>query len=355
MHRRADLNILCWEGYADRGLLRPFADEFGVSVFGETFLSDFAAAARIASEEGAAWDIVNLNNPFARDYLRPKGLVRALDRARFEPFFERMLPAYRRIRRCAYSADGSELLGVCQRFGGFNLVINSDRISPAAAADQGFDLPNQPGNAKRFGILAYDDFNIFHISIGSGLDPFQPLSAAQIGVFAGTARRWFAAAAMVTADHHALNRALVTGDIDFYVSGGVYTCGAARLEGHRQLRAITPLRGPIAGKGGIVFVEVTSVVERPDTPAAAEDFLAYLMRPEVAIRIGCASGTLSPVMQMGDATVMRAFSARALDALQWDGLEEEVARSAEYAMVPSHSALHAALVAARGEAGWTLT
>jgi len=352
MARRADLNILCWEGYHERCFLAPFESEFGVTAFGEALVSDFAAAERIAGPERRAWDVVNLNNPFARDYFHPRGLVRALDRRRFEPMFETMLPEFADLRQCARSRDGAQLLGVCQRFGAFNLVVNADRISPARAADEGFDLANDAANAGRFGILAYDDFNVIHVAIGAGLDPFVELDHHALEAFSATAKRWFAAARMVTADHHALNRALAHRDIDFYVSGGVYTCSPVRLEGRHNIRSVTPKRGPIAGKGGIVFAEVTSVIDRPDAPAVADDFLAYMLRPESSIEIAFAAGTSNPVMQMGDPAVMGAFSRDRLDAIQWDTLAQDIARCAPYAIAPDYPALHARLIAARRAAGW---
>lgn len=350
--RRADLNILCWEGYHERSYLAPFESEFGVRTHGEALVSDFAAAERIAGPERSSWDVINLNNPFARDYLDPRGLIRPLDRGRFEPLFERMLPEYATLLQCARGRDGARLLGVCQRFGAFNLVINADRIAAARAADEGFDLANDAANAGRFGILAYDDFNVFHVAIGAGLDPFVGFDDRALAAFSATATRWFAAARLVSPDHHALNRALLAGDIDFYVSGGVYTCSPVRLAGHRNIRAVTPMRGPIGGKGGIVFAEVTSIVERADTPEVAEDFLAYMLRPEPTIEIAFAAGTCNPVMQMGDPKVMRAFSREQLTAIQWDTLQEDVARCAPYALAPDYPALHARLIAARRAAGW---
>jgi spermidine/putrescine transport system substrate-binding protein len=338
--RRNALRLLCWEGYDGPDLLAAFARRHAATVAADTLLSDFTAATDIA-DDPTRWDIANLNNPFARDFLHPRGLVRPLDRVRFDPFFARMLPWLRPCYGAAYSRNGASLLGVCQRFGPFNLVVNTKKISAALAADQGFDLPNQRG---RFGILAYEDFNVFHVAIGAGLNPFTRLGEADFDSFAVTARRWFGAAALVSNDHLALNRALVEGDIDFYVSGGIYTCSPARLDGHDAIRGVTPLRGPIDGKGGIMFLEITSVLRH--APALAEDFLAYMMEPETAVRAALAAGACNPVAQLADPAVFGAFTAGQLSAMQWDGLEEQVARCAEYALAPDYERLRSLLVAA---------
>ncbi len=352
MARAADLNILCWEGYEAPELLQAFTEKRGITAAGESFLSDAAAVERILSEERQDWDIVNLNNPFAREVLFPEGAIRAIDKARFEPHFERMLPQFSKIYRSAYSQDGSELLGICQRFGPFNLVVNTDRMAATTAEQQGFRLPDERSLHKRYGMLSYDDFNAMHICIGAGLNPFEPQDADALDRFAAKAERWFEGAAEVTGDHLALNDALVRGDIDFYLSGGVYTASPARLAGHHNIRAVTPTSGPIDGKGGIVFMEITSVVDNSAACPEAEDFLEYLLSPEVATRMAFAEGTCNPVTQMGDPDVFAAFSADQLKAIQWDTLEEDVGRSTEYAIIPSYSELLPRLAAARRGAGW---
>ncbi len=353
MKREADLNILCWDGYDDPSLLKPFIEEHNITARCEAILSDASTAERLAGGETAVWDVVNLNNPFAREYLYPRGLIRRLDAARFRPHFDRMLPQFAHLYRWAYSRDGCELIGICQRFGPFSLVVNTDRLARSTAEEEGFELANEPRNEGHYGVLTYDDFNIFHICIGAGLNPFEPLDPAGLAAFEQAARRWFTGARLVTGDHLALNRALIEGEIDFYLTGGVFTASPARLAGHRNIRAVTPRRGPIDGKGGIVFMEVTSIIDHSATSPLAEDFLAYLLRPEVASAVACAKGTLNPVTQMGDPAVMAAFSADQLDAIQWDSLEEDIARSAEYAMAPSYAELLPRLVAAKREAGWT--
>ena len=71
------------------------------------------------------------------------------------------------------TAQGT-LIGICQRFGPFNLVVNAHRIDRASAEDQGFELANERV-PRPYGILLYEDFNLFHVCIGAGLDPFSSL------------------------------------------------------------------------------------------------------------------------------------------------------------------------------------
>ncbi len=345
MPEKADFNLLCWGGYEEPALLDPFAAEHGITARGETFVSDSAAAGRLV--EGAGFDVANLNNPFARDLLYPQGVIRALEKERFAPHFDRMLPEFRDLYRCGYSADGTEIIGVCQRFGPFNLVVDTRRLGREAAEEAGFELPKDPALRGRYGVLEFEDFNLFHIAITAGIDPFVPLGPDALAAFERTARLWFEGAALVTSDPDLLNRALVQGEIDFYLSGGLFSASPVRRDGVRTVCAVTPRRGPIAGKGAIVFMEVTSAIAHPAASPHGADFLEYILRPEVALRVALAQGSLNPVAQMGDPAVMRGFSRDALEIIQWESLAEDVARCAHYRIPPDRAELRRRLAAAR--------
>ena len=330
------IRLLCWEGYESPHVLGPFERRRSTRVRAHTLLSDAGTAEDLLARRTTC-DVLNINNAWIRGALHPAGLVRTLDSERFEPYFERMLPQFDRLYAWARDTEGA-LIGVCQRFGPFNLVVNTNRIDRTSAEDQGFELANERA-PRPYGILLYEDFNLFHICIGAGLDPFASLSEDEIARFEATARRWFQGAAVVTDDHFELNRALVDGTIDFYLSGGIYTASPARLAGHLAVRAVTPRSGPIGGRGGIVFTEITSVLESASRTGEAEDFLEYLLEPETAFRAALAERTANPVAQMGMPEVFDRFSARELEAIQWDDLEEDIARCADYDLMPDHAAL----------------
>ena len=330
------IDLLCWEGYESSRVLEPFERRRSTRVRARTLLSDAGTAADLLAGRTSC-AVLNINNAWVRGSLHPAGLVRALDPERFEPHFARMHPAFDRLYAWARSDDGA-LIGICQRFGPFNLVVNTHRVDRASAEDQGFELANER-TPRPYGILLYEDFNLFHVCIGAGLDPFSPLNEDERAHFEATARRWFSGATVVTDDHFELNRALVDGAIDFYLSGGIYTASPARLAGRGEVRAVTPRSGPIQGRGGIVFTEITSVLEAAPRTGEAEDFLEYLLEPETARRVALAERTANPVAQMGVPEVFERFAARELDAIQWDSLEEDIARCADYDLMPDHAGL----------------
>ena len=331
------IHLRCWEGYDSPRVLGPFERRFSTRVHARTLISDAGTSDDLLSGRAGACDVLNINNAYVRGALHTAGLVRPLDPERFEPHFDRMLPEFSRLYRWARGKDGT-LIGICQRFGPFNLVVNARRIDRTSAEDQGFDLANDASPGP-YGILLYEDFNLFHVCIGAGLDPFSRLDADGHARFRDTARRWFRNAVLVSDDHFELNRALIDGAIDFYLSGGIYTASPARRDGNLEVLAVTPRIGPIEGRGGIVFTEITSVLESDPRSGEAEDFIEYLLEPETAFRVALAERTANPVAQMAMPEVFQRFAARDLEAIQWETLEEDVARCADYDVMPDHATL----------------
>ena len=237
MHsQRTDLRIFCWEGYDSASVLEPFQSRHGVNVETELLISDSLAAQQVSSPSlETEFDVLNINNAWVQKHLYPNGLVRSLDKHKFEGEETRSIPTLTHLDRWSWSADGQNKIGVCQRFGSFNLVVNSDKISHNLAVDEGFHLADDPDLYQRYGILLYEDFNLFHICIAAELNPFNLLSRYEEDQFEQTARRWFLNTAMATYDHNALNHALIDNRIDFYLSGGTYTASPAVSYTHLTL------------------------------------------------------------------------------------------------------------------------
>lgn len=348
--RERELNILCWEGYNSAQVLDPFRTANDATVRAESLTNDPTMINRLRAGETNVWDLINVNNPWAREVMLPEGLIKPLDRATFEPFFEKMLPEFAPPYRWAMSEDGEQLLGMAQRFGPYSFVVNTDKISRATAEDQGWDLWNDDANAGRYGILESDDWNVFCIFMIAGIDPFKEHTPEEMAAFEATARKVFGGARLV-GDIAAMNQALISGEIDFQLTGGTYSVSPARADGFLELRGITPLRSPIEGKGGIAWIEITSVVNNPNVSPLAEEFLKYVQAPEVAHTVAFAEGTFNPVSQMGDPACFDLFTADELEAIQWDSLEEEMARSAEYDIVPDYDAALDLMTAAKRARG----
>ena len=171
----------------------------------------------------------------------------------------------------------------------------------------------------------------------AGINPFKEHTARGDGeAFEETAMRIFKGAKMV-GDIATMNQALISGEIDLHLTGGTYSVSPARADGYPNLRAMTPLKGPIDGKGGVSWIEITSTVNNPE-PVAARHRVPEVCagRRTVAHTVAFAEGTFNPVSQMGNPKCFELFTTEELDAIQWDSLDEEMNRSAEYDIVPDY-------------------
>lgn len=333
--REKELNILCWEGYNSAQVLDPFRSSRSATVKAESLTNDPTMINRLRAGETRIWDLINVNNPWARKVMGPAGLIKPLPRAEFEPYFDAMLPNFKAPYRWAMSDDGKDLLGMAQRFGPYSFVVNTDKISKSTAEEQGWDLFNDASLAGKYGIQESDDWNVFNIFLIAGIDPFKEHTQEQLKAFAETAEKVFKGAKMV-GDMASLNQALVSGEIDLYMTGGTYSVSPARADGYTNLRAITPLRGPMDGKGGISWIEITSTVNNPELSPLAVQFLKYVQDPKVAHAVAFAEGTFNPVTQMGNPKCFELFTKDEMEAIQWDTVEEDMARSAQYDIVPDY-------------------
>src|SRR5687768_6530369 len=348
--REKELNILCWEGYNSAQVLDPFREKTGATVRAESLTNDPTMINRLRAGETNVWDLINVNNPWARKIMWPEQLIIELDRARFEPYFEKMLPDFKPPYKWAMDDSGEHLIGMAQRYGPYSFVVNTDKVSRETAEDQGWDLWNDPANAGRYGVLESDDWNVFVLCCISGFDPFRQHTDEEVAKFTETAKRVFKGAKVV-GDIATMNQSLISGEIDFHLTGGTYSASPARADGHPEIRGITPKKGPMAGgKGGISWIEVTSVVNNPNVSPLAAEFLEYVQDPTMAHVVAFAEGTFNPVTQMGNPECFKLFTKEELDTIQWDSLEEEMTGSVEYDIVPDYDKLLDIMTAAKREA-----
>ncbi|MBY8974797.1 extracellular solute-binding protein [Rhodobacteraceae bacterium NNCM2] len=346
--RNDQLNILCWEGYNTDDVLGPFRSlNPDATIRAESGTSDPDMINKLRAGEVKVWDLINVNQPWAKAQLAPEGLIKPLNKERFMPYFDKMAKEFKDPPYPLAFDDAGELIGMPQRYGPFSFVVNTDKISREMAEDQGWKLFLDPAMQGRYGVLTYDNWNIMHMCLTGDQNPFEPIEGDGLETFKGTAEAIFGGAKLLTDDLVAMNTALINGEIDAYFTGGTYTASPARLDGLTNIRGITPKSGPIDGKGGMVWIELTSLVNNPDPSSLADDFLEFVQGAEISKAVGFAEGTYNPVCQMGDPDVFKLWDAEELDAIQWDSLPEEMARSVEYDVVSSYDALNTIYNAAK--------
>lgn len=347
--RDNELNIYCWEGYNSDNVIDPFRKEFDAKVKAELLIGDPDAVNKLRAGETKIWDLINVNNPWARNVMWPEKLIRELPRDRFEPYYEKMMDRFKPPYQWALDDTGEHLLGMVQRFGAFSFAVDTNKISVKTAEDEGFNLFLDPAMKGRYGMLTYDDWNIAHMCITAGINPYKKHTPEEIEAYSKVCKQIINGTKLFSADLAQLNLAVINGEIDGYFSGGTYSVSPARYDGATQIRGITPNSGPIDGKGGIVWMELTSLVNNPELSPLAETFLEYVQRPDVSKNVAFAEGTYNPVANMGDPNVLASFTKNELDAIQWEELEEDLSRCADYDINPDLAEMHDIYLAARRE------
>lgn len=346
--RNDQLNILCWEGYNSDDVLNPFRERHpGATVRAESGTSDPEMINRLRAGGLAQWDLINVNQAWARGVLHKEALIKPLTKERFLPYFEKMAPEFANPPYQMAFSESGELMGLPQRYGSFCFVVNTDKISQDLAEDQGWNLFLDAAMKGRYGVLTWDNWNVMHLCMTAGFDPFKPVSEVNLAKYTEVSQQIMGNAKMMTDDLVAMNTALINGEIDCYFTGGVFSCSGARHDGLSQVRAITPRTGPVDGKGGIVWVEITSAVNNPELSDLAEEFLEFVQEPEIAALVASGGGTLNPITQMGNPDVMALFDEDQLDAMQVDTLTEDLSRCVEFDEVPSYDELLAIYIKAR--------
>ena len=127
--REKELNILCWEGYNSAQVLDPFRSSRGATVKAESLTNDPTMINRLRAGETNIWDLINVNNPWARKIMMPEKLIKPLDRSKFEPYFNAMMPDFKAPYKWAMDDAGEQLIGMAQRFGPYSFVVNTDKVS----------------------------------------------------------------------------------------------------------------------------------------------------------------------------------------------------------------------------------
>ena len=338
--REKELNILCWEGYNSADVLDPYRKLRSATVHAESATNSPTMVNKLRAGETKVWDLINVDNPWAREFMYPNNLILPLPIEEFAPYFDKMLPFFKYPFDWSMSTDGTKLLGMVQRFGTNNFVVNTDKISRKTAEEQGWKLWADDSLKDRYAINIADDWNVCHMFAIAGIDPYREHTKEEMELYTKTCKRIFANAKFV-GDIAAVNQALVTGDIDVYLSGGTYTSSLARADGYDNIRAISP------NKDAYMWIEITSLVNNPELSPLAMDFLKYVQEPEVAHTVAFAEGTFNPVAQMANPECFKLFTKEELDIIQYDSLEEDLTKCRADDIITNYDEAHEIMVEAK--------
>jgi len=70
-----ELRMLTWDGYVDSRVLDGFTEQYGSDIKYELHTSDPDSVNKLRAGQTEIWDIINLNNPWARQIMWPEDLI----------------------------------------------------------------------------------------------------------------------------------------------------------------------------------------------------------------------------------------------------------------------------------------
>lgn len=324
------MNVFCWEGYNQKNFLKEFPHKINSS----NFISDFRIANQIKNKE-VKCDIININNAFIRDFLWIKKVIQELDYSKYHNHISNFLKDFNYLSKWTLSHDKKKVIGIGQRFGNLNFVINSNIIKKTTAELEGYNLIKD--NRNKFGILLFEDFNIMQIALSSGINPFKALDEKKISKFKNNCQIWFNNASIISSDYLTLNNLLIDKKISFYLTGGTYTCSVVRQTGYDNILSIIPRNKVNNLKQGLIFTEITSLLK--SNHINAEKYLDYILSDNKSYEIAMSKYTCNPVLQMGNPKVFNLFTKRDLKVIQYDNLVNSKYHSHEYQIVPNYKKL----------------
>ncbi len=324
------MNIYCWEGYNQKEFLKDFPYKINTN----NFISDFQIANQIKNNE-IKCDIININNSFIRDYLWKKKIIKELNYSRYHDHISFFLKKFKFLSKWTLSEDKKKVIGIGQRFGNLNFVVNSDFIKKRTAELEGYNLVKDKKN--KYGILLFEDFNIMQIALSSGINPFNKLDNSKILKFNKNCQLWFKHATLISDNYLLLNNSLINKEIFFYLTGGTYTCSVSRRDGCDNILSIIPKNKVNNLNQGLIFTEITSILKKSDVNA--EKYLDYILSEKRSYEIAMSKYTCNPVLQMGNPKVFNHFSKKDLKIIQFDDLNNSKYHSYEYQVVPNYKKL----------------
>ena len=115
------MNIYCWEGYNQKKFIKDFPYKVNL----RNFISDFHVANQIKNKK-INCDVININNAFIRDYLWKKNLIKELDYSKYYDHISFFLKNFKYLSKWTLSYNKKKVIGIGQRFGNLNFVINSE-------------------------------------------------------------------------------------------------------------------------------------------------------------------------------------------------------------------------------------
>ncbi len=270
--RAAELNLFGWSEYVPQTVIDGFTKETGIKVNFETFSSNEELIAKLVAG-GGRYDLVQPSDYAAEVMIRQK-LLAPLDRAKL-PNLKNLDSAF--TNRPHDPAGG---FTVPYLSGSVGIVINTEKVTVPI---RGYRDVFQPRFKDRLVVLNDSREIVTWALYTLGL-PINTLTPESLARARPIVADWVKLVKVFDSDSP--KTALLNGDVDL----GVVWSGEAAILWNQNKK----FHFVIPAEGAHQFIDVLAIPAGAKNPAAAHQFINYLLRPEVSQLISTAFPYTNP-------------------------------------------------------------
>ena len=320
------MNYMCWEGYDQSSILRPFEQANDARVSIDLITDSAGGFAKLAAGGHRDFDVVSSDSPWVQR-MGPAGFAHYLDDDEFADVYESFYPQFR-APFGPLQHDG-RATGVPSRWGWVGPTVNTefDSVDNWTSYDPVFDSANR----DKICVMDWGDWPIMPMALHAGIDPYKELDRHELDEIRKVLRALFRNTRAVVADLSTAQRGLLDGSFRCLVGAGTYATSVLRKEGHDHIMSVVP--EPKDGlKQGVVWLEATGIVGGTRNPELAKKLVRHMVSPEVAVELAWTDATCNLVP---NADAENVFTDEQKHALQMDYMWEAWDKSNFHDVAPN--------------------
>lgn len=320
------MNYMCWEGYDQRSILRPFEDRHDVDISVDLITDSAGGFAKLSAGGYRNFDVVSSDSPWIQR-MGPAGICSYLDDDEFADVYDSFYPQFG-APFTPLQHDG-KATGLPTRWGWVGPTVNTkfDDLETWSSYDPCFDKKYR----DKICVMDWGDWPIMPMALHAGIDPYKELDEAELAEVRKVLRALFKNTRAVVADLSTAQRGLLDGSFRALIGAGTYATSVLRKEGNDHILSIVP--EPKDGLNqGIIWMEATGISSGSDSPELARELVRHMVSPEVAVDLAWTDATCNLVPSKDAENV---FTDEQKAALQMDYMWEAWEKSHFHDVAPN--------------------
>lgn len=282
------MNYMCWEGYNDPSIVKPFETEHDVSLNFDLIVDSPGGFAKLAAGGHREFDVVSTDSPWVQR-MGPADLCEFIDPDEFKDVYDRFYPQFQApFEPLQFNGKTT---GLPTRWGWVGPCVNTDTSDPDEwrSWDAAFDKKNK----DKIGIMDWGDWPIMPMALHAGIDPYKELGKPELDEIRKVLRALFANSRALFSDLSLSQKALLDGSVKTLVGTGTYSTSGLRKAGHKNIMCVVPeASGGL--KKGIIWLEATAIVKTPVDVELSKAMLRHVTDDDAAYALTLTDFTSNP-------------------------------------------------------------